>query len=240
MTGTVRRFLMPAALGLALLLTACGSENAAATTPKLESLKDKVSYSIGLNIGADFVAQEMDIDADLLARGIKDAVNQAEPLLSEAEMHEAIMAFQEEMMNRQEAMLSELGAENLRSGEDFMAENAASEGVKTTASGLQYRVLAQGEGGKKPTADDVVSVHYEGRLVDGTVFDSSRKRGEPAVFPVDGVIPGWTEALQLMREGDKWQIVLPADLAYGQRGAPPVIGPNAVLVFDVELLQVNP
>lgn len=234
------RFPLVMMVALALLATGCGATGGQAEKrPQLKSVKDKVSYSIGLNIGTDFVAQGMEIDADLLALGIKDAVGRAEPLLSDEEMQEAIVAFQEEMLSRQEEMMSELSAENLRAGQAFMAENADREGVISLPSGLQYRVVEQGEG-VSPAVTDRVSVHYEGRLVDGTVFDSSLERGEPAVFPVAGVISGWTEALQLMSEGAKWEIFLPADLAYGERGAPPVIGPNAVLVFDVQLLKVNP
>ncbi|MFU8819266.1 MAG: FKBP-type peptidyl-prolyl cis-trans isomerase [Desulfurivibrio sp.] len=234
------RFPLVMMVALAFLATGCGANGGQAEKrPQLKSVKDKVSYSIGLNIGADFVAQGMEIDADLLALGIKDAVGRAEPLLSDEEMQEAIVAFQGEMLSRQEEMMSELSAENLRAGQAFLAENADREGVISLPSGLQYRVVEQGEG-VSPAATDRVSVHYEGRLVDGTVFDSSLERGEPAVFPVAGVISGWTEALQLMSEGAKWEIFLPADLAYGERGAPPVIGPNAVLVFDVQLLKVNP
>ncbi|MFH7320941.1 FKBP-type peptidyl-prolyl cis-trans isomerase [Desulfurivibrio sp. D14AmB] len=227
-------------VGVALLLTSgCGGGGQVEKRPQLQSVKEKVSYSIGLNIGADFVAQGIEVDADLLALGIKDAVDQVEPLLSEEEMHQAILAFQDEMMSRQEEMMSELNAENLRAGEAFLAENAQREGVVSLPSGLQYRVVEPGTGAS-PTESDMVSVHYEGRLVDGSIFDSSLQRDEPAVFPVAGVIPGWTEALQLMAEGAKWEIALPPSIAYGERGAPPVIGPNAVLVFDVELLKVNP
>ncbi|HET98526.1 MAG TPA: FKBP-type peptidyl-prolyl cis-trans isomerase [Desulfurivibrio alkaliphilus] len=227
--------------GVALLLTSgCGGGGGQVEKrPQLQSVKEKVSYSIGLNIGTDFMAQGIDVDADLLALGIKDAVGQIEPLLSEEEMHQAILAFQDEMMSRQEEMMSELNAENLRAGQAFLEENAQREGVVSLPSGLQYRVVEPGTGAS-PGEGDMVSVHYEGRLVDGSIFDSSLQRGEPAVFPVTGVIPGWTEALQLMAEGAKWEIVLPPHIAYGERGAPPVIGPNAVLVFDVELLKVNP
>ncbi len=238
MRKNICRFSLTVGLGLSILLSGCGNGQAE-SRPELKDIKDKVSYSIGLNIGADFVAQEMDIDADLLAQGIKDAVAGAEPLLSEEEMNEAIMAFQTEMQDKQEAAMGELSAKNLQAGRDFLVENARRDEVVEIASGLQYRIISSGQGAT-PTAEDVVSVHYEGRLVDGTVFDSSLQRGEPAVFPVGGVISGWTEALQLMQEGDKWEIFLPAELAYGERGAPPVIGPNEVLIFSVELLAVNP
>ncbi len=206
--------------------------------PELTTLKDKVSYSIGLNIGADFKAQGMDIDADLLALGIKDAVADAQPLLSEEQIRETIMAYQQEMIGKQEAQMKGLAEKNLKEGKEFLARNAEQEGVVVLPSGLQYRIVEEGKG-ESPTAVDVVTVHYEGRLVDGEVFDSSLQRGEPAVFPVSGVIPGWTEALQLMKEGAKWEIFIPAGLAYGERGAHPVIGPNEVLIFDVELLEIS-
>ncbi|MDF1615276.1 FKBP-type peptidyl-prolyl cis-trans isomerase [Desulfurivibrio dismutans] len=224
-------------LGLGLVLSGCNSREE--EHPALDSVNERVSYSIGLNIGEDFVAQDLEIDPDLLALGIKHALAGQEPLLSEQQMHEAITAFQEDMLGRQEAELTAQSEENVRRGQQFLAENADREDVVVTDSGLQYRVFDEGAG-DSPGVDDVVSVHYEGRLVDGTVFDSSLERGEPAVFPVAGVIPGWTEALQLMQEGDKWEIVLPAELAYGKQGVPPVIGPDSVLVFRVELLEINP
>lgn len=238
MKKMISRMALAAGLGITLLLAGCGNGQAEAR-PELKNVKDKVSYSIGLNIGADFKAQEMDIDPDLLALGIKHAIGQNDPLLSEEEMSQAIMDFQEEMAAKQEVAMGELSAANIQAGQDFLAANAKKDEVVELPSGLQYRVIASGEGAT-PTAADMVSVHYEGRLVDGTVFDSSLQRGEPAVFPVGGVISGWTEALQLMKEGDKWEIALPAGLAYGERGVPPVIGPNSVLVFEVELLAVNP
>lgn len=237
MSNKVCRYAMVAGLGWGLLLAGCDHQSSA--SPELASVNDQVSYSIGLNIGEDFVAQGMDIDADLLALGIRHALAGEEPLLTEQQMQAAITAFQDEMLGRQEAMLSEQSEANLRLGGEFLEENARRDEVVVTASGLQYRVLDPGQGAT-PGEDDVVSVHYEGRLVDGTVFDSSRERGEPAVFPVGGVIPGWTEALQLMQEGDRWEIALPAELAYGEQGVPPVIGPSAVLIFEVELLAVNP
>ncbi len=226
-----------ATAGLLLFGCTAGGTNAEAR-PELTTLKDKVSYSIGLNIGADFQAQGMDIDPDLLALGIKDAVAGAEPMLSEEQIRETIMAYQMEMIEKQETMMKGVAEKNLQEGEAFLARNAEREEVVVLDSGLQYRVVEEGSGAT-PGAQDVVTVHYEGRLIDGEVFDSSRQRGEPATFPVAGVIPGWTEALQLMQEGAKWEIFIPADLAYGERGAHPVIGPNAVLVFDVELIEIN-
>lgn len=225
--------------GLLLASGCTAGEKKGAAKAELKTLKDKVSYSIGLNIGQDFKRQDMDIDADLLARGIKDAVSGAQPLLTEQQIRETIEAYQKEMVAKQETKMKEMASKNQKEGEAFLAENAKKPGVTTTPSGLQYKVLKEGTG-PQPKPGDTVKVHYEGKLVDGTVFDSSLKRGEPAVFPVQGVIPGWTEALQMMKEGAKWQIVIPAKLAYGERGAGPVIGPNATLIFEVELLKVNP
>lgn len=222
-------------LAILLLASGCTAEDKA---PQLNSLMDKVSYSIGLNIGKDFKTQAIEVDPDLLVRGVKDALSGGEPLLSEEQIQETIAAFQQELVARQEAQAKELAGKNQDEGAAFLAENGQKEGVITLESGLQYKVLEEGSG-KSPQATDTVTVHYRGTLIDGSEFDSSYGRGEPATFPVGGVIAGWTEALQLMKEGAKWQLVIPPSLAYGERGAGPVIGPNATLVFDVELISVN-
>jgi FKBP-type peptidyl-prolyl cis-trans isomerase FklB len=154
--------------------------------------------------------------------------------LSQAEVQQAMMALQQSMSQKQQGK----GADNKKAGEDFLAQNKTREGVKTLPSGLQYQVLQQGKG-KSPAKTDKVTTHYHGTLIDGTVFDSSYERGQPATFPVNGVIAGWTEALQLMQEGAKWRLFIPSDLAYGARGAGDDIGPNAALIFDVELISVN-
>ncbi len=205
---------------------------------ELNSLKDKISYGIGLNIGKDFKEQDIDVDVNLLARGIRDSLTGAEAALSEEQMREAFEAFQQEIAAKQEAKSKAAAEKNLQDGEAFRAENGKQEGVVTLPSGLQYKVIEEGSG-KTPSAADTVTVNYRGTLIDGSEFDSSYKRGEPATFPVGGVIPGWTEALQLMKEGAKWQLVIPPDLAYGERGAAPVIGPNSTLVFEVELIKVQ-
>lgn len=220
-----------------LTVVACVAEDKKATEIKLDTLKAKVSYAIGLGIGRDFSAQGVDADPEILATGIKDALSGAKQRLSDEELQAAVTEFQQDLMARREAQMQKDLTENKAKGAAFLAENGKKEGVTTLASGLQYKVLTAGTG-KKPTAESEVSVHYRGTLIDGTEFDSSYKRGEPVTFPVGGVIKGWTEALQLMAEGAKWQLVIPAELAYGERGAPPAIGPNAVLVFDVELLKV--
>jgi len=206
---------------------------------KPESLEQRISYGIGMNIGRDFKNQDIQVDPELLARGVKDVLAGGETLMSEEEVQQTIAELQKVMQEKQEAKNKVIGEANQKAGAEFLAANAKKEGVKTTASGLQYKVIEAGNG-KTPAATDKVQVNYRGSLVDGTEFDSSYKRGKPAEFPVNGVIKGWTEALQLMKEGAKYQIFIPAELAYGERGAGPVIGPNSTLIFDVELIAVNP
>ena len=222
---------------LTIVLLAIGC-TAADKTPKLETLMDKVSYSIGLNIGKDFKAQNIEVNPELLARGIKDAISDTKPLLTDEEIQEAIGSFQQERMAEAEEMAKAAGEKNRQEGESFLLENAKKEGVVTLPSGLQYKVIEEGTG-KSPEPGDQVTVHYRGTLVDGTEFDSSYERGEPVTFPVGGVIPGWTEALQLMKEGAKWNLFIPPSLAYGEQGAGQVIGPNATLLFEVELISVQ-
>ncbi|MDT8440518.1 MAG: FKBP-type peptidyl-prolyl cis-trans isomerase [Desulfuromonadales bacterium] len=226
-------------LGLAVGCTAGESKPAAAPTEaKLDTVKQRISYTIGVNIGRDFLSQEMDIDADLLAAGLKDIQQQKELRLSDEQMMTEVESYQKEMQARSEARYQAEAEGNLKAGEAFLAEHAAREGVQVTASGLQYRVIEPGEGARpKPT--DMVTVHYRGTLIDGTQFDSSYDRGQPATFPVAGVIPGWTEALQLMQPGAKYELVIPSELAYGERGAGRDIGPNAILIFEVELLSIE-
>jgi FKBP-type peptidyl-prolyl cis-trans isomerase FklB len=209
---------------LLVFVVGCAAEEAKAVPElKLDTPKSRISYTIGVNIGQDFKSQKMDVDADVLLMGLKDSMAGKELRLTD-----------EEMAAEMEAMV----AKNKVEGEAFLAENAKKEGVVVTESGLQYKVLEPGEG-DSPQADDVATVHYRGTLINGTQFDSSYDRGEPATFPVGGVIAGWTEALQLMKPGAKWQLVIPAELAYGERGAGQDIGPNATLLFDVELISVE-
>ncbi len=214
----------------------------------LKNLKDKVSYAIGLNIGRNMVRDGVDIDADLLASGIKAALAEkdAKPLLTEEQIREVIIAFQAEMEKKAVAMEAKAAEErkaaadkNKKDGDAFLAANGKKEGIKTTKSGLQYEVITQGTGAV-PKATDTVRTHYKGTLLDGTEFDSSYKRQAPATFEVGGVIEGWTEALQLMKVGSKYRLFVPSDLAYGERGTRDgTIGPNAVLVFEVELLGIE-
>jgi len=204
----------------------------------LKDQKEKISYIIGMEIGGNFKKQSIDIDPDILARGIKDGLSGAKPALSEQEAREVMTAFEKEMRSRQEAARKAAGEKNKKEEEAFLAENKKKEGVKTLPSGLQYKVIKAGTG-KKPSATDTVTAHYRGTLIDGTEFDSSYKRGKPVSFPVNGVIPGWREALQLMEEGAKWQLFIPSNLAYAERGAGRVIGPHATLIFEVELISIQ-
>ena len=204
----------------------------------LKDPKQRASYSIGADIGANFKRQDLEIDPKAMAAGLADAVA-GKTALTDAEMKETLNNFRKEMMAKMEVKQKTDGAKNIKEGEAFLAANAKKEGVKTLPSGLQYKVLKSGTG-KTPKATDTVKVHYHGTLIDGTVFDSSVDRGEPATFPVTGVIPGWVEALQLMKEGDKWQLTIPSKLAYADHGAPGgKIGPNSVLVFEVELISIE-
>ena len=201
----------------------------------LKNQKDKVSYIIGMDIGTNLKKQSIGIDSNILAKGVKDALAGTKPLLTEQEIQETMMAFQKEMMAKQ----AEVAKKNKAEGEVFLTENKKKEGVKTLLSGLQYKVIKAGTG-KKPKSTDTVTAHYRGTLIDGTEFDSSYKRGQPATFPVSGgMIPGWTEALQLMEEGAKWQLFIPPNLAYGEQGAGRDIGPNATLIFEIELVSIQ-
>lgn len=222
-----------------VVFAGCAPEQSAAKPePKLDNPKNRISYTIGLNIGKDFTSQDMDLDPDVLVMGIKDAMEGRDSRLTEEEMMAEIQAFQQDMQARQIAKIQELAAKNRAESEAFLAENATQEGVVVLDSGLQYKVIEPGDGAS-PTVNSMVTVHYRGTLVDGTEFDSSYSRNEPATFPVGGVIPGWTEALPLMKEGAKWQLAIPSELAYGENGAGNVIGPNAALLFDVELISVD-
>jgi FKBP-type peptidyl-prolyl cis-trans isomerase FklB len=204
----------------------------------LKDQKDKVSYSIGMNIGNNLKKQSIDIDIDILVQGIKDSFSGSKTLLTEQEFRDTITAFQQELRAKQTEQLKKLGEKNKKEGEAFLAENKKKEGVITLPSGLQYKVITEGTG-EIPKLTDTVTVNYRGTLIDGTEFDSSYRRGQPATFPVKGVIAGWTEALQLMKVGSKWQLFIPSNLAYGERGAGRDIGSNATLIFDIELLSIK-
>lgn len=210
----------------------------AADAPELKGDREKLSYSIGMDIGGNLKRGSVEVDPDMLAKGLKDSYGGGKTLLTEDEARQAIMTFQKALMAKKAETVQKLSEKNKADGEKFLAENAKKEGVKTRPSGLQYKEITPGKG-KSPKTTDTVTTQYKGTLIDGTEFDSSYKRGQPATFQVSGVIPGWTEALQLMKEGAKWQLFVPSNLAYGEQGAGREIGPSATLVFEVELISVK-
>lgn len=220
----------------AVMLTGCAT---AQGPVELMTQRDKISYSIGMDIGTNLKRQMIDIDPRIMSKGLGDAVSGDKPLMTDQEVKDALTALRNDLMTRQQEQRKAQGEKNIKEGEAFLSENAKKEGVKTLPSGLQYKVLTEGKG-KSPKATDTVTVNYRGTLIDGTEFDSSYKRGEPATFPVNGVIKGWTDALQLMKEGSRWQLYIPSTLAYGERGTQGgPIGPNAVLIFEVELVSIK-
>jgi len=204
---------------------------------QLKTMKDSVSYSIGVNLGKNIQRDSLELNIDLLARGIKDVLA-GKVLLTDNQLQSVLTAFQRQMMAKQEQKAKALAEQNKLEGEAFFAENKKKVGVVTLASGLQYKVLKIGTG-KKPKATDTVTVNYRGTFLNGMEFDNSYTRGEPATFAVNAVIPGWSEALQLMPAGSKWQLWIPASLGYGEQGAGQTIPPNATLVFEVELLSIK-
>ncbi len=229
------RLIAATALGVLLLANQVNAEE----NQVLKTQKDKVSYSIGMDIGNSLKKQTVDVDPALVARGILDTYTGGKTLMSDDEFRETMMAIQKEMVAKQMERAKELSEKNKKDGEAFLAENKKKEGVITLPSGLQYKVIKEGTG-EKPKSTDTVTVNYRGALIDGTEFDSSFRSGQPLTLPVDGVIAGWTEALQLMKTGSKFQLFIPSNLAYGEQGAGRgVIGPNATLIFEVELLSIK-
>ncbi len=204
----------------------------------LKTDREKQSYAIGVEMGNNMKRQGVDLDGNLVAQGIRDILSGGKSLLTEAEVKDGVMAFQKELMAKHQAVQKAAGDKAKAEGEAFLTANAKKDGVKTLPSGLQYKVVTEGTGAT-PKATDTVTVNYRGKLVDGTEFDSSYSRNEPTTFPVKGVIPGWTEALQLMKVGSKWELYIPANLAYGERGAGGKIPANAALIFEVELLAIK-
>lgn len=225
---------MKSQLAIAFTILVLAFQVSAEENLVLKNQKEKMSYIIGMDIGSNLKRQSLDVDPNILARGIQDAFSAAKSLLTEQEIQDTLAAFRKERAAKQE----EVAKKNKNDGETFLIANRKKEGVEALASGLQYKVIRAGTG-KKPKINDSVTTHYRGTLIDGTEFDSSYKRGKPASFPVSGVIPGWTEALQLMEEGAKWQLFVPPNLAYGERGTGDVIGPNATLIFEIELISVQ-
>jgi len=204
----------------------------------MKTLKDQASYAIGLNIGQSMKQQAVEVNPDLVAQGIRDVLTGAKPALSEQQIQEVMTAFAQQAQAAAEARAKSEGEKNQKEADAFLATNKAKAGVVTLPSGLQYRIMKAGTG-RKPGATDTVTTHYTGKLLSGDVFDSSVARGEPTSFPVNRVIAGWTEALQLMPVGSKWELFIPANLAYGPQGQPGAIPPNAMLIFEVELLDIK-
>lgn len=211
---------------------------AEAPAQKPAALEDRASYVIGLNLGQSLKTQEVPVNPDLIIQGLRDGLAGANPLLTPEEIQACMQEFQQQLMTQQQAKRQAAGEKNMKESQAFLDQNKAKPGVKVTASGLQYEVVKEGSG-ESPKPTDKVTVHYRGTLPDGKVFDSSYDRNEPATFPVNGVIPGWVEALQLMKPGAKYKLVIPPALAYGERGAGGEIGPNQVLLFEVELLSID-
>lgn len=216
--------------------TATPAKNAAPLT--LTTQKDKLSYAIGMNIGQGMKKDSLDVDPNILAQGLKDALAGGKLLMTDEEAKAVMTSLRDEMIKKKQAQDQHIGDANKQAGQQFLAANKSKEGVVTLPSGLQYKILKEGAG-PKPVATDTVAVNYRGTLLDGTEFDSSYKRGKPATFPVGQVIKGWTEALQLMPVGSKWQVFVPSDLAYGERSPGAEIGPNSTLIFEIDLLSIQ-
>lgn len=220
--------------------SATKTDQAATPNPNgLNTQKDKFSYALGMNIGNNLHKQDVPVDPDLVMRGLKDALAGGKTALTEEEMRAALTEMQTEIRKQMQEKAKAEGEANKKEGDAFLAANKGKEGVVVLPSGLQYKILKAGTG-PKPAATDSVVCNYTGTLISGKEFDSSAKHGGPATFPVNGVIKGWTEALQLMPTGSKWQLFIPGDLAYGERGAGADIGPNATLIFEVELVSIQP
>jgi FKBP-type peptidyl-prolyl cis-trans isomerase FklB len=232
--GAIMKLVWMSVLGVVLLVC----QVYAGEQVPLKDQKDKISYIIGLEVGNNLKNRSIEIDPDLFIKGMKDAFAGNKPLMSEEEMNKTKTDFAQEMQKKHEEEMKKSAEKNKKEEEAFFEENKKKEGVITLPSGLQYKVVTEGKG-KTPKLTDTVTVNYRGTLINGTEFDSSYKRGQPATFPVKGVIPGWTEALQLMKEGSKWQLFIPSKLGYGEKGAGSVIGPDAALIFDVELISVK-
>jgi FKBP-type peptidyl-prolyl cis-trans isomerase FklB len=218
--------------------TATATKPRAAAPAPLTTQKDKFSYALGMNLGTSLHRQSVPVDPNILLRGLKDALAGGKTELTEDQAKAALTEVQNQIRQKQQAQMQEAGQMNKKEGDAFLAANKTKDGVVTLPSGLQYKILTAGTG-PKPTSADSVVCNYRGTLINGTEFDSSYKRGQPATFPVSGVIKGWTEALPLMPVGSKWQLFVPPDLAYGDRAPGPEIGPNSTLIFEVELLSIQ-
>ncbi|MBC8175000.1 MAG: FKBP-type peptidyl-prolyl cis-trans isomerase [Candidatus Marinimicrobia bacterium] len=223
--------------GLLVALIACTNDSQQKSVSKLTTHQDTVSYSIGMDIGGGMKRQELDINPDLLVQGFRDSFSGSETKVEENTKQKVLRAYQMEIRQKQQEIRKKLTEENKMEGEKFLAENAKHKDIVVQPSGLQYKVIKMGDG-PIPEKSDMVEVHYHGTLLDGTTFDSSYDKGKPAKFRVTGVIKGWTEALQMMPVGSKWELFIPSDLAYGERGSR-VIEPNSTLIFELELLGIE-
>ena len=229
------RFLITLVVGAGLIGTPCLAED----LPDLGNEKTRTNYSVGYQIGDDFKRQGVEINPEALVKGIQDAISGRTPLMTAEEQRAALVKLQRQVAAQQKQDKPNQAQEYRGESREFLASNANKPGVVNLPSGLQYKVIREGTG-RSPGADDTVTVHYRGTLIDGTEFDSSYSRGKPATFGVGRVIAGWTEALQMMKEGARWQLFIPPDLAYGEKGAGAKIPPNSSLIFDVELISVQP
>lgn len=221
---------------LSLVLISCQGNTQ--EKAQVKTAVDSVSYGIGVDIGKNLKAQSIDINSAVLGEGVKDAMTGAKTVLTDQQLEDVMMRFRKDIMAKQQEKAHVMGDKNKKEGAVFLAENMKKEGVKTTASGLQYKILKAGTG-PKPDATQTVTINYKGTLIDGTEFDSSYKRGQPTTYAVSGFVKGWIEALQMMQVGSKWQLFIPSELAYGERGNGQMIPPNSTLIFEIELLSVN-
>ena len=223
---------------LLMIAISCTSSEKVVETPQLTDYMDTVSYSVGVDIGKSFRLQEMDINPDVMARGLSDAFSDKETALTDEEIQSTLINFRQEFQQKQREIAQRKAQETAIAEEAYLAESASKEGVVSLPSGLQYKVITPGDG-PSPLTTDKVKVHYKGSLADGTIFDSSYDRGQPTSFTVSGVIKGWTEALLLMQVGSKWELTIPSKLGYGTRGSGGTIPPNSTLLFEVELLAIE-
>jgi len=226
-------------MGIFLFGSVACQQQGVSTSVDMKTKKDTLSYAIGQELGANLRKQEIEVDVNILLSALKKAYTDTNTVLSAEEARSAIVDYQTERYEAKQEGKKKLSAKNEAKEKEFLAENKKKEGVITTNSGLQYKVLKAGSG-KKATDNSVVTVNYRGRLLDGTEFDSSYKNGKPATFNIHRVIPGWTEVLKLMREGDKFEVYIPSRLAYGFNGSGDKIGPSEMLIFEIELLKVDP
>lgn len=204
----------------------------------LKTEQEKVSYSLGAKTAENFQAQDIDIQPDAFAKGLKDILSNQTAKLTDDEMQDVLMKFHEQQMAKMQLRDQKLAKENLAKSKEFLEANKKKEGIKTLASGLQYKVITEGKG-TSPTEEDMITVNYRGTLLDGTEFDSSYKRNQATTFQLKGLIPGWQQALRLMKPGAKWQLFVPPELAYGEKSPGGVIKPNSMLIFDIELISIN-